>query len=286
MPVKASSGAALNDIRIGDKLNVNNIITAPELEVLNWRYSEKKRNDRASNIKRVTMSKEDDVELPEWPAQRCFTVHHRFWCVTLPDLPNQFCILQVASNPDERTGEALEADTQASAALADYAHKFNTQQANESQHDPPPAIKVAAPIGCEVIDSDLNAMFSKGDMVVLYMLPRTLNIEKFIFNGDTIYMDLAQAFFHFVTLASGGRDLAFDLQGIQEDSGDVILVDPALLKASGKKDETPVCGPLMGSPAGLEWGHFQALHSRCSPLCKVFDPHRTVRIGRRLSCGC
>lgn len=289
MPVDPSEGAALSWIKMGEKVSLCDLSTGPQIQALSWRYSEQSRNARPSGGERPIMSKED-VELPPWPQQRCFSVHHRFWHVSFPTKPGYFGILQMASNPDQRVPESLNDDTSASAAIAAYAHKFNTQQAAGHAHDPPPAIKVAAPIGCQIVDSGMISMFSVGDAVVLYVLPCVQNVEKFIFNGAEPYADVPQAFFHFVALSSGGKELAYDLQGIQDKDGDVFLVDPALLKVNGKNgpcadDMMPTCGPLLGGfTGGLEWGHFQALHSRCSPLCRAFDPHRAVRLGRGFTC--
>lgn len=283
MPVAPSEGASEIDIAVGHVLDVCDLATSKETEVLNWRYNVKRRDDRTQ--KRNTMSK-DDVELPPWPSQRCFSVHQRFWRVALPDKPGCFGILQMASDPTERTLEGLDEDTAACKTIADYAHKFNKLQAAEHASDPPPAIRVASPICCQVDTSGFSSMFSVGDFLVLYILPVVQEIEKFIFNGTDSYSEVPQAFFHFVTLSSGGKDLAYDLQGIEEErNGDVFLVNPAVLKVVERKDALPVCGIVTGSEQ-LEWNHFQALHPTCSPLCKAFDPHRAVRLGRGFMCGC
>jgi len=282
MPVAPSEGASEIDIEVGNVVEVCDLSTSQETEVLNWRFNVKRRDDRTQ--KRNTMSKED-VDLPPWPSQRCFSVHQRFWRVELPDKPGQFGILQMASDPAERTLEGLDEDTAACTALANYAHKFNNQQAVEHASDPPPAIKIATPICCQVETSGFTSMFSVGDFLVLYILPTVQEIEKFIFNGADIYSELPQAFFHFVTLSSGGKDLAYDLQGIEEQNGDIFLVNPAILKVHDRKDALPVCGIVSGSER-LEWNHFQALHPKCSQLCKAFDPHRAVRLGRGFMCGC
>lgn len=284
-PVGASEGSTLCGIAVGDVIELMDLAHAKEVECMSWRYSETYRNARPSKGGRAAMSKEDD-ELPPWPNQRCFTVHHRFWRAALPTKPGWFGILQMASNPSDRNVESLEEELAASVSIAAYAHKFNKQQSSEARSDPPPAIKVAAPIGCQIGDTGMSSMFSVGDAVVLYLLPCVADVQKMIFNGADPWVDVAQAFFHFVALSSGGRELAYDLQGIYDDSGDICIVDPAILKVSGKKEEaTPTCGPLMGGGSeGLEWGHFQALHPKCSPLCKAFDPHRAVRLGRSLAC--
>lgn len=286
-PVGQSEGSALvGGFNVSDTVELFDLSSGKEVEVLTWRYSEALRNARPSNGSRPAMSKED-VDLPPWPAQRCFSMHHRFWKVSLPSKPGCFGILQMTSNPTERSLESLEQDTEASATLAAYASKFNTQQASEHANDAPPAIKVVAPLGCQIIDSNFSSMFAVNDAVVLYVLPCVKNVEKFLFNGADKYVDVPQSFFHFVALASGGRELAYDLQGIQDSAGDIFLVDPAILNVRGKKgaSEVPMCGQLIGGGSeALEWSHFQALHPRCSPLCKVFDPHRAVRLGRGLTC--
>jgi len=286
-PVAASDGAEISGMKIGDTIDLLDLTTGPETEVLSWRYSEQKRNARPTGAKRQAMSKDDDLELPPWPDQRCFSVHHRFWRVSLQNKPECFCILQMATNPDERTPESLEEDTAASVSTATYAHKFNKQQSAEHLHDPPPAIKVAAPLGCQIVDSGFSSMFTVGECVMLYVLPCVRTVDKYIFNCADPYLDLPQAFFHFVTLSSGGRELAYDLQGIEDDKGDIFLVDPAILKVNGKnvKEEAlPVCGIMSGGAGRIEWDHFQSLHPKCSPLCKVFDPHRAVRLGRGYTC--
>lgn len=287
VPVTERDGAVPSSFAKGDTVDVSDLVIGPEVEVMRWRYSEKSRNARPSSTTRAAMTRDEDVDLPPWPKQRCFEVHHRFWRVALADHPECFAIMQMASNPDERTLNKLEEDMSASAAVSAYAHKFNIQQAAEHAHDPPPSIKVVTPVGFQIVDSNFPSMFAAGDAVILYVVPALQDVQKFIFNAADVYVDLPQALFHFVAISSGGRELAYDLQGVQDGHGDIYLVDPAILKVrgGGKDDSVPVCGPLIGGGSGaLEYGHFQALHSRCTPLCKVFDPHRTVRLGRGFTC--
>merc|ERR1711920_106826 len=69
----------------------------------------------------------------------------------------------------------------------------------------------------------------RGEVVSLLRLPSS-EVGKFVFDGSEEFLELPHAFFHYVTWFSGGREMAFDLQGAEHDDGDVILVDPCLLR--------------------------------------------------------
>merc|ERR1712190_650383 len=128
-----------------------------------------------------------------------------------------------------------------------------------------------------------------GEAVSVVAYPSAL-VKKFVFEGGEDFLELPQAFFHYVTWLSGGRELVGDIQGVQDDQ-DVLIVDPVVLRST-----QPGIGDLLGVIAsGAQGGQavdvqgpseerFQTWHPRCGQLCKAFDPQRRSCHDRK-ACG-
>jgi hypothetical protein len=196
-------------------------------------------------------------------------------------------VLQVAANPEHRTMEHVKALVEDSKDAAAYAHRFNAQLArmegiapdldNGMYDDSMPQLRVCAPVGCSVLlPGMLSNLLVPGNVVVLTPFP-AVEIRKFVFDGTEDFLELPQAFFHYVAWLSGGGEFVYDLQGLESDDGDVFLIDPCMMKAfrpSVAKMFAPVATDPFDDSSGPSQERFDMLHPRCGQLCKGFDPQR------------
>merc|ERR1712190_8484 len=81
-----------------------------------------------------------------------------------------------------------------------------------------------------------------GEAVSLVAFPSPV-MKKFVFEGGEDFLELPQAFFHYVAWLSGGREFVGDIQGMQDDH-DVLIVDPVVLRPS-----RPTMGNVIGGVA-------------------------------------
>jgi len=207
----------------------------------------------------------------------------RFWRaqVITGDGSEYMCVLQVAIMPKDRTLEKVALDLQDASDAAAYASRFNLHN-QQTQSDPLPSVKVAAPVACTVQDSAYPSMIPVGTVCTLTTYAYT-EAQKFVFDGTEDFLELPQSFFHYATFSSNGRHFVCDVQGVEEDNGDILLVDPVILRAvlPGVDDivraaiPTPTRGfaeiPLASGPTSER---FDTLHKKCSQLCHSFDPQR------------
>lgn len=201
-------------------------------------------------------------------------------------------MLQVSVVPEERSEAIAQLAMADAETAASYAHRFNVQTANvyreeqDCDQEDIPQVRVAVPVICSVLGSVMPEVATQGEYVTLLPFPSP-EVQKFVFDGREEFQELPQAFFHYVTWASGGQELVGDIQGVQDDSG-IIIVDPVILKA-----EKPTVGTLLNVVVGgkesladqaVNEERFNLCHPHCGQLCKHFDPHRRgVRIRRQ--CG-
>eukprot|EP00747_Dinoflagellata_sp_TGD_P188612 gnl/TRDRNA2_/TRDRNA2_47880_c0_seq1.p1 gnl/TRDRNA2_/TRDRNA2_47880_c0~~gnl/TRDRNA2_/TRDRNA2_47880_c0_seq1.p1 ORF type:complete len:349 (+),score=61.03 gnl/TRDRNA2_/TRDRNA2_47880_c0_seq1:77-1123(+) len=301
-PIDESLGAKLSGFQAGDEVQVRRIDKVKGFDPLRWRF-EQHAKDRARLQHRGVHSK-----LP-WPETYRCMAPRRYWLApVVSGNPNQgwteqMCLLQVAMSPNERSIENIVADIKDSEDAVSYASRFNTQLMVQASGDPNvsaaaaavaeegciPTVKVAAPVGCDVITSGLPGLFSPGDACTImpYSAP---DVKKFLFDGGEDFLEIPQAFFHYAAFVSGGREFVVDLQGSMDDEGDVILVDPLVLRA-----ELPSVSKLLTTAVshsnfaqhlprqmqekaaratGPSTERFELLHPRCSQMCKAFDPMR------------
>jgi len=146
-----------------------------------------------------------------------------------------------------------------------------------------PCVQVSQPVGCEVLGSTVPQVIVAGDSVLLAPFPSE-EVQKFVYDGREEFSEVPQAFFHYAAWSSGGHELVCDIQGVEQDDGSFLLVDPCVLRKN-----PPTVNDILGSIApqtaevfgvgpdavtsGVE-GRFDAMHPKCSQLCKVFDPAR------------
>lgn len=210
-------------------------------------------------------------------------------------------MLVIANAPEERTQANIELDLKDSQDVASYASRFNKQLCSLfGDHGGVPGVRVCAPVGCEVIKSSSPQFASPGECITIIPYPFP-DIKKFLFDGSEDFLEVPQAFFHHAAWLSSSHEFICDLQGIEDDDGNVVLIDPCVIRApkatvgdllstlapgkSQKENVSPESADVSGSD------RFEALHPRCSQLCKAFDPHRRSASCRRhcglniISCG-
>lgn len=203
----------------------------------------------------------------------------------------RWCMLQIANNPEDRTPENIRLDMIDAEGVAAHAQRFNVQMARLSGDDPEtvPGIKVCIPTGAMVVESPVPQIFSPGD--ALSLLPYSaFDVTKFVYDGNDQFLEIPHAFFHHVAWATGGTELVSDLQGIEEEDGSVLLVNPCLTKSgpsAALQRGPPRCGPPPPVPSPEL---FEKLHPNCGPVCKTFDPERRGKPQKRhcgipISCG-
>lgn len=234
-----------------------------------------------------------------WPDEPRISTAQRFWGVKIissdgrEGFEEHWCMLQVSVAPQERTYERSMLVVDDAQIAASYAGRFNMQTSNvfreESAYDADavPRVRVCVPVVCSVLGSIVPEVATQGEYVTLLPYPSP-EVRKFVFDGSEDFLELPQAFFHYVTWASGGHELVADIQGFQDDDG-ITIVDPVVLKA-----DKPTVGSLLKVVVGVkeegEAGQavneerFNLCHPHCGQLCRHFDPHRRgVHIRRH--CG-
>lgn len=210
-------------------------------------------------------------------------------------------MLVVATSPADRTHENVEIDLKDSADVASYASRFNHQLQNifGESGGAVPGVMVCGAVGCEIIKSSSSQFASPGEAIMIIPWPFP-EIKKFMFDGSEDFLEVPQAFFHHAAWLSNSHEFVCDLQGIEDDDNNVILVDPCVIRAA-----KPTVGNLLSTlatsmsqkekenvpqhvSADISTDRFDALHPRCSQLCKAFDPHRRSAVKRHcgLHIGC
>lgn len=275
-----SQGARPSRLKEAQMLQVISLKSPSGLEPLGFRYRDEVRS--------------------LWPDEYRFQASKRAWQVHLAqaDRPEGF-VLQMASRNQERTADAVALDMEDSLKVSSYAHRFNLYSREHAREagfvDHIPKIEVAAPVACRVVKTYLPALLPVGAVCMLFPYADK-EVKKFVFDGTEDFLELSQAFFHHAAFSSGGKELLCDLQGVEEEDGSLLLIDPCilrgnkvtvgnLLKGAVREDnygEAACLGPVV-SPALQK---FDVLHPKCAPLCKAFDPHRSSANREQLEKHC
>lgn len=231
-----------------------------------------------------------------WPDGPRFSTAQRFWGAKIissdgkEGFEEHWCMLQVGVVPQERDLERAKLAVEDARVAASYAHRFNLQTASalgedaEIDEDEVPRVKVYVPMVASVLGSVAPEVANQGEFITLTPYPSP-DVKKFVFDGSEDFLELPQAFFHYVVWASGGREVVADIQGLQEDVG-VGLVDPVVLRTS-QPTVGGLLGAVVGTQASCEGGfeeRFNTCHAHCGQLCRNFDPHRRGMHVRR-HCG-
>lgn len=285
-PMEEHLGCKISPFSAGDEVAVTRLEKIKGWEPLGWRQ-ERTAKQRAmvdQGVKKM------------WPdGPRCAPT--RYWGAKViasdgnGGFEEHWCMLQVHADPQDRQMEKVKMVVDDAKDVASYAYRFNMATVQACGADSPeevPGVKVLAPVGCHVLGSAVPDI-AAGQAVTLSMYPYSV-VKKFVFEGGEDFLELPQAFFHYVAWTSGGREMVADVQGMQDDDG-VILTDPVLLRSDqpGITDILGVIGvPGVGGAKGEEGSkdeeRFNLWHPRCGQLCKHFDPQRRS-IHQRKNCG-
>jgi len=234
-----------------------------------------------------------------WPQGYRFSSRRWFWraMVAYTDfsgtVAEQPCMLQVAEDPVERTSEHVQAELEDARLVASRAHGFGdylNEKVLADGGEKVPSIKVSAPAACLVANSAVSEFVGVDDCVSVapYAAPE---VTKFAFDGTEEFLELPQAFFHYVAWASGGSEVLCDLQGAVEEDGSLLAVDPCLWRRSNNLVANVLGAIVPDAQSGdkaIDGGQlFGQVHPRCPQLCKVFDPDRGTggRLATRGRCG-
>jgi len=279
LPVDASQGSRPSPFADGDEVAVASLEGVHSWEPLGWR------RDRCVS------------GWQGWP-EGSFARPRRFLGARViasdgaGGFEEHLCMFQIGVSPKDRNLETCTVIVNDARDAAAYAHRFNVHMAQalgqDADPDEVPGIKVIAPVVCEVLGSAVPDVASAGETVILtpYSAPE---VHKFVFEGREDFLELPQAFFHYVAWASGGREFVCDLQGHEDEEG-VALVDPAILRDPGAKltmgdvlsVATGMQGPDSGGPSE---DRFNAWHPKCGQACRSFDPQRRSANVVRRHCG-
>lgn len=281
-PIEDSLGSRKSPFSMGDEVAIVKLQKVPGWEPMSWRQ------DRAAK-QQATVSPANKI----WPQpeESRFGRAQRFWAAKVKSsdgnggYEDHWCLLQVGLTKENRDMEQVKQVIQDASDIASYAHRFNSHTARAVGEDPSqvPCVKVASPVACFVIDSASPEVAGAGEAVALTLFPAN-SITKFVFEGAEDFLELPQAFFHFVSWTSGGKEMVADLQGVQDDH-DILLIDPVLIRQPemGIGDLVNLITEQDGSSVPEK--RFNVWHPRCAQLCRSFDPQRrSAQCGRR-ACG-
>jgi len=310
-PCGDSDGGALcaRFLQQGSEVIIGELEKAKGWDALRARY-ERSAKERAGVLytKGPTATQTQGPPKMQWPEGYRFNTPRRFWRAKVHcqdgrgGFEEHCCMVVVANNREDRTHANLEIDLKDSADVASYASRFNNQlrKVFGETGGPVPGVMVCGAVGCEVIKSSSTQFASPGEaiMIIPYPFP---DVKKFMFDGSEDFLEVPQAFFHHAAWLSNSHEFVCDLQGMEDDDSNVILVDPCVIRAP-----KPTVGNILGAlattvshkekenvpqqvSADTSTDRFDALHPRCSQLCKVFDPHRRSAVKRHcglgISCG-
>lgn len=288
-PIEASLGACTSGFSVGDEVFVARLETAPGLEPLSFRFREHERQS--------------------WPSSHRFQSSRRSWHVNaVGSAGHRPCVLQMSIMPALRSLENATLDIDDAKDAISYASRFNLYQQQQQQKaewgELPPCIKVAAPVACTVLHSAFPSMVPVGTACTLIPYP-LMEVNKYVFDGTEDFLEWPQAFFHYAAYVSNGKQMVCDIQGGELDSGDILLVDPCILRtemlnvsdlvhvvatSAGAQAVSAVTSDRGGTSAttafaGPTTDRFDRLHPRCAQVCRGFDPQRRSVKKNTGACG-
>lgn len=197
-----------------------------------------------------------------------------------------YCLMQVVDHEFKRGFESAKQAVDDTLVVAAYAQRFNVQAASavgESVADFP-GVNVCASVVCRALGSKVPQIAKSNDYLTLTVYPAH-EVRKFVFQGEEEFLELPQAFFHYVAFTSGGSEIVGDLQGYQDDDG-IFLVDPVLIR----QPKMSIGGLMTVVAGGAETqdssqDYFNAWHPKCGQLCEHFDPQRRSAVAQKRHCG-
>jgi len=286
-PGEESAGARVGPFGMGDDIAVSELKQVKEIEAMDWRQ------ELACAGKMGHGS--------QWPQEdERFRSRYNYWKakVVVSDGANGFeehsCLVQSAVLAKDRTMEVAQASVEDSVTAAKLAHKFNAQTAQlhaeeeggDFDAETVVGVRVCMPVACFVLGGLAQDVAQPGQVVLVTKFPFA-SVKKFVFDGKEEFMELPQAFFHYASWSSGGQEVVADIQGAEDEDGDIFIVDPVILRPS--KASGSVFGAWTSGKDSQteprEKARFDMMHPKCGPLCKAFDPLRRAPHGGRKHCG-
>lgn len=281
--VHDTEGAYVSGYKVGDQIQITFLRKAKGLDPLGWRY----RND----VRGV------------WPQSYRFQVprENLFADVTSRDGRTTRCVLQVPQDATQKTHENAQLHVEDAERATAHASRFNAQMLKamgnvmdlREQGEAPPSVKICAPVACEVLSSSAPEILPRGSACTVTPYPHE-EVVKYVFDGADEFMEVPQAFFHYAAFVSGGTEFVCDLQGMEDDSGCVLLIDPVVLREDKANMSAFLNTTLLekakperkfGPDHAPTEDRFDRLHPRCGQLCQSFDPMRRGAKGKKGFCG-
>mmetsp|Transcript_99468 Transcript_99468/g.172665 ORF Transcript_99468/g.172665 Transcript_99468/m.172665 type:complete len:312 (-) Transcript_99468:175-1110(-) len=277
-PIMDTMGAKVSGFKLGDELQIA-LYKCQGLQPLSWRYRDNHKSGWPSSYRYQTV-KTSMLALVDGPHGN-----------------DVQCVLQVPAEPSEQTLDNVRLDVMDASAATSYASRFNTMMLQSQGHqemnaapEVVPTVKICAPVACEVMASTSPDILPRGSFCTLALYPHR-EVKKFVFEGREEFLEVPQAFFHFAVFLSGSKELVSDLQGMDDDSGGLTLLDPIVFRT-----EQPSVGTLLstmmtskkdnnGSSADRVEQLFNGLHPNCCMICGQFDPGRRGPKGKKGMCG-
>lgn len=282
-PGVESAGACLGPFGLGDDVGISELEPCKGFDMMRWRQGGSSSSSCRSPL------------LPRWGER--FTAPHDFYRAKVhvsdgkDGIEDYWCLLSVATKAQDRSIEICQAAVDDAVTAASFAHRFNERTAKmQEEHggggegaESVIGVRVCVPVACYIIGGH-SEVAGAGEAVTLALYPYK-TVQKYVFDGSEPFLELPQAFFHFCHHQSGGREVVVDLQGVEDEDGDIFIVDPVVIRPP-----PPTVGNLLGvllqdpKAASEEQLRFDTWHPRCGQLCKAFDPTRKSAYCRR-ACG-
>jgi len=286
-PIVDTLGALVSRFMCGDQVMITSIQKLPAFECMNWRY----RTDLSG----------------AWPQDTRFTCprHCLLVHVISRDRRETQCVLTLGCQKDDTTTATAQAHMDDAVAATAYAAGFNKQMIQGlgnivdigSPGESAPSLKVCAPVTCQVLQSSSPEILPRGMTCTMAPYPHQ-EVQKFVFLGGEDFLEVPQTYFHYAAFASGGNEFVCDIQGAEDENGEIHILDPVVLRTEKTKVEqyitkqwaTQAGKTILQQPAncpvvGPSEERFDALHPRCGQLCQSFDPMRKGAKGKKALCG-
>merc|ERR1719450_1020650 len=180
--------------------------------------------------------------VPLWPD----SVPMRQWCAKVMRSEGKgagkvlWCMIQVAIATQDRKANVVGSCINDAMSVGSYASMFNQHitrsamqrpdQTGIASPDNMPGVSVCSPVAAVVAKSAVPDLVAEGEHLMIVPYP-SMEVQKFVFDGSEDFLELPQAFFHYVAWKSGGNELVGDIQGVQDDQ-DVLIVDPVVLRST------------------------------------------------------